>query len=237
MSAIHVVEDKTKVGSSWLSRPEKVFIRWAVPKVPLWIRSHHLVLASLPISIGIVLFSFFARFETNWLWVVSFLIFLHWVTDSLDGAVGRSRKEGLVKWGYYMDHLFDYFSLCAILIGYSLLTHNEYPILQFFVLALCGGFMVNSFLAYGATQEFRMVHLGFGPTEMRLLFIFLNILIIIFGKTYIAPLLPYVLGLCFIGLCVVVYRTQDDLWKRDMAIKNLSELKKADYTAKNTSTD
>ncbi len=123
-----------------------------------------------------------------------------------------------------MDHLLDYFFLCSILIGYTLLTAHQYPILEFFVLALCGGYMVNSFLVFGATQESHLIHLGIGPTEIRLLFIILNTLIIFFGKTYLVPALPYVLGGCFVGLCIIVYRTQRDLWRRDMEIKRQKEL-------------
>lgn len=216
MPTLHTFDDKTKIGSSWLSALEKRFIHFMTPKVPSWIRSTHLTLASLPISLGIVLFSYLARFETAWLWIVSLLIAAQWFTDSLDGSVGRYRKEGLVKWGYYMDHLLDYFFLCSILIGYAMLTNYQYPMLRFFVLALCGGYMVNSFLAFGATQEFRMVHLGLGPTELRLLFILINLSIIFFGKTHLISALPFVLGLCFFGLCIIVYRTQRDLWMRDM---------------------
>ena len=225
MPTLQTFDDTTKIGASWLSRVEKALIHHVTPKVPQWIHSTHLVLVSLPISLAIIFFSYLARHQTHWLWVVSLLIIVQWVTDSLDGAVGRYRKEGLVKWGYYMDHLFDYFFLCSVLIGYSLLTTNQHPVAQFFVLALCGGYMVNSFLVFGATQEFRMVHLGFGPTEMRLLFILLNTLIIIFGKTYIAPALPFALVLCFLGLCVIIYRTQKDLWMRDMEEKRQKELR------------
>ena len=225
MPTLQTFDDTTKIGASWLSRVEKALIHHITPKVPQWIHPTHLVLVSLPISLAIIVFSYLARHQTHWLWVVSLLIIAQWVTDSPDGAVGRYRKEGLVKWGYYMDHLFDYFFLCSVLIGYSLLTTNQHPVAQFFVLALCGGYMVNSFLVFGATQEFRMVHLGFGPTEMRLLFILLNTLIIIFGKTYIAPALPFALVLCFLGLCVIIYRTQKDLWMRDMEEKRQKELR------------
>lgn len=31
----------------------------------------------------------------------------HYITDALDGAVGRFRKEGFILWGYYADHCFD----------------------------------------------------------------------------------------------------------------------------------
>lgn len=83
--------------------------------------------------------------------------------------------------------------------------------------------MVNSYLRYGATQELKIVFWGIGPTELRCLFIILNTLIIFFGKTYVAPLLPFVLGACCIGLCVVVYHTQRELWEKDMAIKQEKE--------------
>jgi len=36
-----------------------------------------------------------------------FTVFGHYITDALDGAVGRYRKEGYVLWGYYVDHCFD----------------------------------------------------------------------------------------------------------------------------------
>ncbi len=213
------IDDKSKVGQSWLAVPEKRFIHWAVPQLPSWMRSTHLTLASLPISLGIIVFSYLGHFNLHWLWAVNVLIFSQWLTDSLDGALGRYRKEGLIKWGYYMDHLLDYFFLCAVLIGYSLQTNHQYPTLQLLVLALCGGFMVNSYLRFGATQELKIVFNGIGPTELRILFILLNTSIIIFGKTYVAPLLPYVLGACFLGLCVVVYHTQRELRNYDLMIK------------------
>lgn len=187
--------------------------------MPVWIRSHHLTLMTLPISALIVLFSFMARWSVEWLWAVSFLIFLQWLTDSLDGAVGRARNEGLVRWGYYMDHFLDYIFLTSILLGYALLFPVGFLYVQFFVLVIISAFMVNSFLSFGATNRFQIAYCGIGPTEIRLVFILINTLLIVFGRTFMAGLLPYVLILEFIGLCVVVYRTQKDIWAVDMANK------------------
>jgi phosphatidylglycerophosphate synthase len=208
-----------KVGQSILHTLEKRAVDWAVPRVPSWISSVHLTLATIPISLGIILASWFAKEDFRWLWSVSILIFLQWVTDSLDGAVGRFRNTGLIKWGYYMDHFLDYLFLCSILIGYSLMLPDRYKYLQFFLLAIFGAFMVNSFLAFAASNKFRISYLGVGPTEIRLAFIAVNTLLILLGKTHLAGALPFVLVASVFGLSVVVYRTQKELWQIDMEAK------------------
>lgn len=153
------------------------------------------------------------------------MIFLQWLTDSLDGSVGRYRNSGLIKWGYYMDHFLDYVFLCSILIGYSLLLPDNLKYLQFFILALFGGFMVNSFLSFAATNEFKITFLKIGPTEIRLVFIFINIMLIIFGNTYLGFALPYVLVLALIGLIMVVHKTGKELYNIDMKNKTANALK------------
>ena len=206
-----------KIGVSILGRMEKRIINWLSPKVPSWIRSHHLTLASIPISILIIVFSFLARENDAYLWGVSAMIAIQWLTDSLDGAVGRLRNEGLVRWGYYMDHFLDYIFLTSILVGYMILLPDHFKYLQFFILAIFGAFMVNSYLALSATGRFRISHLGIGPTEIRLIFILVNTMLFFFGKTYLAGTLPYVLGFSVLALCFVVYRTQKEIWGLDMS--------------------
>lgn len=205
----------SKTGHSLLHYPEQRFIRWFVPKIPPFIHSYHLTLASIPISLCIVLFGFFAKTDTNWLLAISFLIIAQWFTDSLDGSLGRYRKEGLIRWGYYMDHFLDYIFLCSVLISYSLMLPDEFTFLHFFVLAIFGGFMIQSFLAVPANEEFRITHLGIGPTEIRIVFILVNLLIVFFGKTHMVTVLPYILGFATMGLVYVVYQTQDLLFKKD----------------------
>lgn len=209
-----------KVGRSILYFAERRFIDWAAPRVPKSIETYHLTLLTIPISLGIVGFSYLAQFEIGWFWGVSILIALQWITDSLDGSVGRLRGTGLVKWGYYMDHFLDYIFLCSILIGYALLLPGDFLYFQFFLLAIFGSFMVNSYLAFAATNRFRIEHLGIGPTEIRLVFIGVNTALIIFGKTYLGWALPAILALSVLSLIVVVYRTQKEIWRIDMEAKH-----------------
>lgn len=214
-----------KVGQSLLHFAERRFIDWAAPRVPKFIETYHLTLLTLPISLGIVGFSYLAQFDLHWLWAVSALIALQWLTDSLDGSVGRLRNTGLVKWGFYMDHLLDYIFLCSIIVGYAMFVPEKFLYFQFFLLAIFGSFMVNSFLAFATTNRFRIEHLGIGPTEIRLVFVAVNTMFIIFGKTYLSWTLPAIVALSIICLVFVVYRTQKEIWRIDMEAKrkNLHE--------------
>ena len=212
--------DKKHGPQSILGPLERKAIDWAVPKLPLWITSARLTMTTVLRSLVIILGSLAAEhWHINWLWLGSAMIVMQYITDSLDGSLGKYRKEGLIKWGYYMDHFLDYVFLCSMLIGYGFLLPDNQKYILFLVLATLTAFMVNSFLAFAATNKFRITHLGIGPTEIRLIFILINTLIIFFGKTYIAFLLPYVLTASLIGLCILVYHTQKEIWAEDMRLK------------------
>jgi archaetidylinositol phosphate synthase len=211
--------DKKKGESLFMPWEKKIVAKY-VDKIPKCIETYHLTLTTIIWSGLIILSGYLAQGNIKWLWLASIMIIFQYITDLFDGAVGRHRNTGLVKWGYYMDHLLDYFFLCSILICYAFFLPLEYRYIQFFSLAILAGYMVNSFLSFAATNEFEISYLKIGPTEIRLLFIIINILFIFFGKTYLATLIPYSFILITIGLIIVIYRTQKILWKIDMDNKN-----------------
>ena len=209
-----------KFGQSLLAGPENRLKAWLLPKIPLRVETWHLTLSTLLWSVGIVAFSFLARYRIHWLHAASLMIVLQYLTDLMDGAVGRARDTGLVKWGFYMDHFLDYIFLLAILIGYALLLPDAFKYLLFYLMAFFGAFMVNSFLSFAATNQFKISYWGIGPTEVRLLFVLANTLIVLLGRVALLRALPYALGLALFGLFVTVYRTQKALWAEDMRRKH-----------------
>ncbi len=208
-----------KVGKSWLYPLEQWFLGWAVPRVPNSVETYHLTMMTVAWSALVVLFSYFAQFNIHWLWPASGCVLGQYVTDLLDGAVGRARNTGLVRWGYYMDHLLDYIFLCSVLIGYSFFAPADFQFMFFFILAICGGYMVHSYLEFGATNRFQITYLGFGPSEIRIFFVVINTLLIVFGRTYIRFTLPAVLAIVLIGFVVVVWRAHKTIWELDMERK------------------
>ena len=108
--------DKKK-GQSLLGPIERRFIDWGVPKVPRPIMSHHLTYVTILWSAGTILFGWLASEHSHaWLNGMSVMVFGQWLTDSFDGTLGKFRKQGLVKWGFYMDHLLDFFFAGSVVI-------------------------------------------------------------------------------------------------------------------------
>lgn len=209
-----------KDGKSLLNRPEEKLKEWLLPMVPAWLETYHLTASTVIWSLMVIFFSFLGQSDIRWLWGASAMIVAQYVTDLLDGAIGRQRDTGLIKWGYYMDHFLDYIFLCSILIGYSLLVRDHHKYMLFFVLAIFGAFMVNSFLSFAATGKFKISYLGIGPTEIRIVFIMVNTLFIFADNSAIEAAIPYILTFATFGLFVTVYKTQEHIWWLDMQKKH-----------------
>ena len=97
-----------KKGNSLLGTAETKLKNFLVPFVPKKVETYHLTMTTVLWSALIILFSYLAIGNINWLWGVSLMIFFQYITDLLDGEIGRRRNTGLIKWGFYMDHFLDY---------------------------------------------------------------------------------------------------------------------------------
>lgn len=209
-----------KVGRSLLTGPENRFKFWAVPKLPRWLETYHLTMMTVLWGLGNILAAFPARHDLNWLWVVSAMIVCQYVTDLFDGELGRQRRTGLIKWGFYMDHFLDYYFLCTLVFAGYMISPPGLEIWYFALLAILGSYMVNSFLSFAATNEFEICCFGIGPTETRIVFIAVNTYVIFGGRNHFSFLVPAVTILCLLGLAVNTWMIQRKLWNYDMAAKN-----------------
>src|SRR5258705_9854293 len=148
-----------KTNNSFLSPLERRLAPIVFPRIPKWLETPPLPMLTVVWSLGILLFSFLASRNIRWLWMVSVMITLQWVTDHYDGKVGKFRNTGLVRWGYYMDHMLDYVFLCSVLIGYAFILpeHSRFQLLL--MLALFAAFDFSTFLAFAATDKLQISYL------------------------------------------------------------------------------
>src|SRR5215218_4126892 len=210
----------TKTNTSFLTPLERRLAVRVLPKIPAWLETYHLTMLTLLWSSLILFFSYLAARDLRWLWGVSAMVALQYVTDHYDGKIGKYRGTGLVRWGYYMDHLLDYVFLCSVIIGYSFILPERSRFQILIMLAIFVGYEVSTFLAFAATDRLKISYLKFGPTEFRLALIVINGLLVQFGTRTMMNGLKYVNIGAAIGLAFVIYRTHKLIWALDMEHKN-----------------
>ena len=210
----------SKTNTSFLTPFERRLAARVLPRIPSWLETYHLTMLTLVWSSLILFFSYLAARDLRWLWGVSVMVALQYVTDHYDGKIGKYRGTGLVRWGYYMDHLLDYFFLCSVIIGYAFILpeRSRYQIL--IMLAIFAGYEVSTFLAFAATDRLKISFLKLGPTEFRLALIVINALLVQYGTRQMINGLKYVNIGAAIGLAFVIYHTHKTVWALDMEHKN-----------------
>jgi phosphatidylglycerophosphate synthase len=205
-----------KTNTSFLSPLERRMAPIVLPRIPGWIHTHYLTMLTLVWSLLILAFSYLAATNIRWLWLVSLMICFQYLTDYYDGKIGKYRNTGLVRWGYYMDHLLDYFFLSSVIIGYAFILPEKSRLQLLLMLTLFGAYDLSTFLAFAATDRLKISYLKFGPTEFRLALVVINALLILFGTRYMISSLKFVNAGAAVGLCLLVYQTHKRIWQLDM---------------------
>ncbi|MBN2209838.1 MAG: hypothetical protein JW709_00435 [Sedimentisphaerales bacterium] len=208
-----------KVGMSILGPLELKFVEKTIHLVPSWLQTYHLTMMTLLWSAGVVVFGRLARENLAWTFGMSAMLVMQYITDLFDGKIGKLRNTGLIKWGYFMDHFLDYIFSCSLVIAYYLMAP---PGMTYYFLALLvcsGAFLVNSFLSFAATNNFRIAYYGIGPTEVRLGYIIINTIIFIWKTGIYHFWVPVLLVANVLALCFMIWKTHRILWDLDMQAK------------------
>ncbi len=212
-----------KRGTWFLKKLEDAWVEKLMPHLPPWLETYHLTLATFFWIILILLGGYWAIHDIRYLWLMSFGVFGQYITDRLDGEVGRRKNTGLIKWGFYMDHFLDYLFLCSIVISYWFLTPYEYKYILFVVLAISAAYFVHIVLYFGVTGQFEVANEGIGPSEIRALVIILNTMLIYLDRIIFVPLLLLFFGGNIFLLVMSIYKSQRKIWEMDMKTKLESE--------------
>src|SRR6478672_11608575 len=210
----------SKINNSFLTPLERRLAVRVLPRIPRWLQTYHLTMLTMVWSGFILFFSYLAARDLRWLWIVSVMIFMQYVTDHYDGKIGKYRNTGLVRWGYYMDHLLDYVFLCSIIIGYAFILPEKSRYQILIMLAIFAGYEVSTFLGFAATDRLNISFFKLGPTEFRLAIIVINALLVAYGTRKMVNGLKYVNIGAAIVLALIVYKTHKIVWELDMRDRN-----------------
>jgi phosphatidylglycerophosphate synthase len=180
-----MAEDKEAFGgerfnASVLSRCERTAINWLVARLPGWVTPDLLtafgLLGAFVTLVGYALCAVSSQF----LWLASAGLVMHWFGDSLDGSLARHRRIERPRYGFFLDQNIDVIGNMLIVGG---MAASPYIRFEPAALALFGyqALTIYVLVRLNIDGVFQVSLLGSGPTEMRALIILMNMLILTFG--------------------------------------------------------
>ena len=171
------IKQANRIQTSILNAAEKKALVWLAERQPKWVSSDFLtylgVFGALITGLGYWL----SDFNIAWLWLSSFGLLLNWYGDSLDGTLARVRNCQRKTYGYYLDHTVDGICEGLVLLGLGLSNRVYLPIAlvaHIFYLLMTVNVSINAHLK----GEFKLTYARLGPTELRLIVIIINTLLI-----------------------------------------------------------
>ena len=211
-----MVKKAERIQTSILNGIERKALVWLANRQPGWVTSDMLTwvgtLGSVLIALGYIL----SNINVHFLWLASFGLIVNWYGDSLDGTLARVRKTQRPIYGYYIDHTVDGINETLMFVGIGLSPFlNLYTALALLIVYL--QLTLNVSMNAHLKAEFKLTYAGLGPTELRLVAIILNTLLIfikpwqqfervytLFGKTVFVHALDYP-GLVILAILILIY--------------------------------
>lgn len=198
---------------------QKIFVKWMVPKIPKFIETYHLTLLTIPLSLLIIFIGKLAQNNSYFFLLHGLIILIQYISDILDGSLGRYRNTGLIRWGFFTDHFLDFVFANAIVLSYALAFSINVEITAV-LLFLVGGFFMHEFLIGNIKGIVNVTgYYGIGPTETRLGIIILDFLLAISGFYPNVLLISSFMTLALLVLLFLFFKTQKSLWHQDMNAK------------------
>jgi archaetidylinositol phosphate synthase len=157
---------------------EKRALVWMAERTPSRINSDHLTGLGF-VSQLLAGACYALASQGAWALVLaSFFLALNWLGDSLDGTLARVRRQQRPRYGFYVDHMADTFGAFALMAGLACSGYMHWQIAA----GLLACFYVLSIESYLTTYTMGHFHLSqglFGPTEIRILLIVGNVVLMV----------------------------------------------------------
>jgi phosphatidylglycerophosphate synthase len=183
-------QDATREQTSILAPLERAALRGLASHMPARVNSDHLSLLGLVAMFLAGIFYAFSGRTPLLLHLVNVCIFLNWFGDSLDGTLARYRNRQRPRYGFYVDHIIDTFGTMFLIFGLAFSGYMTERVaaatlIVFLMLA------INSYLAAYTLKVFKISHGKLGPTEIRLVMMVGNLVLLnspytrIFGHQFL----------------------------------------------------
>ncbi len=156
---------------------EKKYLPKMARALPRWIMPDHLTILGIFSSFLIAGGYILAWFSPYYLLLANLGLIVHWFADSLDGTLARVRHTERERYGYFVDHICDAWTVLLVCFGLGASPMMDMRTAMFLAI---GYFMLNIYVHIAAYSEgvFRLSYGRMGPTEVRIFIFIVNIVLI-----------------------------------------------------------
>ena len=180
----------TRVNQSVLGALERPTLAWIAQRIPPRVKPDYLTFLGLTGAIitgaGFVL----SCWSINWLWLANLGLVANWLGDSVDGTLARYRRIERPRYGFFIDHTCDMFSQVVIFIAIGISPCAHFAVSCLGLIAFLMAF-IYTMIGTHVRQRMRITYFGFGPTEIRALLFFGNLLVLVFGVLDVRSFVPF----------------------------------------------
>lgn len=192
-------KQSVRIQTSILNGVEKKALLWLAERQPKWVSSDMLTfigfLGAVVIAVGFIL----SNYNVHFLWLVCLGFVINWYGDSLDGTLARFRHQQRPIYGFYLDHTIDAINEALMFMGTGLSPFMRFDlscVLLVVYLMLTLNVSINAHLK----NEFKLTYAKLGPTELRLICIIANIMLI-----FVKPMQTFVWEIPLLGSTLTMY--------------------------------
>jgi phosphatidylglycerophosphate synthase len=170
------IQKHQRVNEPLTAPVERPALQWLARTSPEWITPDVLTTLGVIGSVMCFVGYWLSNQSAWWLWFVNLGFIVNWYGDSLDGTLARYRKIERPKFGFYIDHTVDAVSEFLVIIGIGMSPYMRIDIAAFALI----GYLLMSVHVYVRTAVegvFKISYGIFGPTELRLIIMAVNVAI------------------------------------------------------------
>lgn len=163
-----------RIRTNLLRVPEQKALAWLVTRIPSWISSDMLTFIGLLGSLTVLLSFILAHYiSTNLLLLGILGLIINWFGDSLDGRLAIYRNRSRKWYGFALDLVTDWISIFLIGFGCIVYINGTWELLGYAFVVLYAWGIITTLIKYKITGEYNIDPGIFGPTEGRILVMFI----------------------------------------------------------------
>jgi archaetidylinositol phosphate synthase len=160
---------------------ERKVLPWLARRTPAWIGPDHMTALGLAAQFLAGLCYAAARWSVAGLLGATIFIAINWLGDSLDGSLARFRNRLRPRYGFYVDHMVDTFGAIFLMAGLGASGYMHWQVASALLTAFLA-LSIQSYLAAYTLADFQLAHASFGPTEIRILMMIANVVLVFYPR-------------------------------------------------------